>query len=357
MKIVHVVYSLEIGGAEVLVAQLCRLQRAAGHDVTVFVYDKLGSVGEGMEAEGVPIYRPGKAHPLVTMGRYLRRFLEMKPDVVHCHNPAPTTHAAIPARLAGVGRVITTRHRVDPLPYQTAMEVKYSFMMLFCDAVVGICQVTCDNQAGAPFAAKGKIVRVYNGTLPVERVGPEGLDKRGFTLVFVGRLAPEKQLEVLLRAVSIAAKRVPELALWIVGDGRSRPLLEALTAELGMVGQVKFWGQRMDTARFFSAADVFAMSSLTEGLPMSLLQSMSLGTPAILTDVDGNGEILRLTGGGLLVPVGDAEGFAEAIVQMAEDEELREECARKALAAYRAGFTLETMNAGYMALYRGEDRS
>ena len=353
MKIVHVVYSLQVGGAEVLVAQLSRLQRANGHQVYVCVYSTLGSIGEALRADGIDVRVLGEAHPLVTMARYVKILHQLRPDVVHCHNPAPTLHAALSARLVGVPRVITTRHRVDPLPYDVPLELKYSFTMLFCNWVVGICETTCINLRGAPLAAKNKIVCVYNGTVPVERVGIEGLGKTGFTLVFVGRLAPEKQLETLIRAVALVGDRVPGLAFWMVGDGRDRPALEALAAQLGVTDRVRFWGQRMDTARFFSAADVFVMSSLTEGLPMSLLQSMSLGIPAILTDVDGNGEILRLTGGGLLTPIGDAPAMAESIVRMATDPQLRAQCARRALEGYQAGFTLQTMDEGYMKLYKG----
>lgn len=85
---------------------------------------------------------------------------------------------------------------------------------------------------------------------------------------------------------------------------------------------------------------------------MSLLESMSLGTPAILTDVDGMGEVLRLTGSGMLVPVGDPQAFAEAIVRMAQDEGVREGFRAKALKAYAEQFTLERMADGYMELYR-----
>jgi len=79
-------------------------------------------------------------------------------------------------------------------------------------------------------------------------------------------------------------------------------------------------------------------------------QAMSI--PAILTDVDGMGEVLRLTQSGLLVPVGDAAAFAEAIVRLAGDDALR--VSRRALEAYRTRFTVEKMAAGYMELYRGK---
>jgi glycosyltransferase involved in cell wall biosynthesis len=137
-----------------------------------------------------------------------------------------------------------------------------------------------------------------------------------------------------------------------VGDGHARSGWEALSQELGLTDRVRFWGQRTDTAKFFSAADVFVMSSKNEGLPMSLLQAMSVGLPAILTDVDGMGEVLRLTGSGLLVPVGDEAAMADAMVRMATDAALREELSKLALEAYAREFTLEHMNAQYMDLYR-----
>ncbi len=351
MKIVHAVYGLDMGGAEVLVAQLCRIQRAAGHEVSIFSYAKLGVIGEALQAEGFPIYIPGEAHPLKTISRYFKRFRQMRPDVVHCHGLAPTIHAVLPGRLTGARCVLSTRHRLEYHPYDFTAELQYNVMCWFADYVAGICETTCNNMRRGPLAWKKKIVRVYNGTLPVERAGFAALGKGGFTLVFIGRVVPEKSLETLIRALALARARVPGLALWIVGGGHARPELEALAAELGTGESVRFWGQQMETAPFFSAADVFVMSSISEGLPMSLLQSMSLGTPAILTDVDGMGEVLRLTGSGLLVPVGDAAAYAEAIVRMASDDGLRRELSRLALEAYRTRFTLETMAKGYQELY------
>lgn len=351
LRIIHVVYSLEMGGAEVLVAQLCRIQRELGHDVSVCCYSKLGVIGEKLRGEGFTVRMLGIDAVWKTMRKYRALFRELKPDVVHCHNVAPTIQAALSARLAGVRRVISTRHRL-PLPYETANEVKYSLACRFCDWVTGICEATCKDQRGAPLTPVKKVIRVYNGTEPVERVSFEHLGKRGFTMVCIGRLAPVKDVGTAIRAVKLALPRLPELQFWIVGDGKTRPELEVLTAELELQDHVKFWGQQMNTAPFYCAADVFEMSSLSEGLPMSLLQSMSLGTPAILTDVDGSGEVLRLTGGGMLVPVKSPEVLADAIVKMATDDALRAEYSRKALEAYHAQFTLEKMNDGYMALYR-----
>ncbi len=353
MKIVHAVYSLEMGGAEVLVAQLCRIQRAEGHDVSVCAYSTLGSVGEALRAEGFEVRVLGEAPPARTILRYLQLFRRLRPDVVHCHNPAPTLQAAIGGRLAGAKRVLSTRHSLVAPPYDMAAERKFNLVASFCDWIVGICEITCENLRGTPLAPKKKIVRVYNGVPPMERVPQSSLNRSGFTIVFIGRLAPVKDLGTLIRAVALAAQRVPDLKLWVVGDGPSRSELKSLTRELGAGEHVQFHGQQMETAAFYSAADLFAMSSISEGLPMSLLQAMSLGLPAVATDIGGLAEVIRLAQCGLLSPTGDSQAMADNIVRLAEDAELRTQCSQHAIEAYKAQFTLEQMNAGYMKLYRG----
>jgi glycosyltransferase involved in cell wall biosynthesis len=223
--------------------------------------------------------------------------------------------------------------------------------------VVGICDITCDNLRGTPLAPKQKIVRVYNGVDPLQRIAPTTelattATERPFTLLFVGRLAIIKDLKTLIRGFSRAVETFSHLRLWVVGDGPVRSELQALAGDLGLSDRVRFWGQRMDTAGFFSAADCFVMSSVSEGLPMSLLQAMSLGIPAITTDVGGMAEVLRLSQNGLLPSVGDSEAYAEAILQMASDSALRNRLSTNALTAFHQHFTLEQMDRAYMNLYQ-----
>ena len=353
MKIVHVVYSLEMGGAEILVAQLCRLQRANGHDVSVIAYSNLGALGETLVEDGVPVLVLGEAPFVKTFRRFWAELKKLRPDVVHCHNPAPTLQAAIPAKLAGALRVISTRHSLVAPPYDMKEERAFNFMARFCDWVVGICDATCENLRHTPGAHRNKIVRVYNGVDPIEPAPPEEWpEKRGFTLLFVGRLAPVKSLHTLIRAATLAAPRVPGLQLWIVGHGHERQRLEDLVNEQGAGEIVTFWGERLDVAGFFSVADVYCMSSISEGVPMSLLQAMSIGLPAIVTDVGGMAEVVKNAHAGIATPVGDAEAMAESIVQMASDERRRAVFRENAKTAYGELFTLEHLDAAYMDLYR-----
>ena len=114
--------------------------------------------------------------------------------------------------------------------------------------------------------------------------------------------------------------------------------MESLAAELGIVGQVTFWGQQLDVAPFFSAADAFIMSSRSEGLPISLLQAFSMGLPAIVTDVGGMAEVVRLAQAGFTVSAADPAEMAAAILRWLQHAE-REQFSANAESAFHAQFT------------------
>jgi glycosyltransferase involved in cell wall biosynthesis len=232
-------------------------------------------------------------------------------------------------------------------------ELKYAFAARFCDWVVGICDATANNLRSMHSAPIRKIVRVYNGVAPLKRVTKEDWPpKTGFTLVYVGRLAAVKNHALLLRAFHAGLSSMPGLRLWMVGDGSERERLERLAAELGIGEQVTFWGQQLDVAPFFSAADAFIMSSKSEGLPISLLQAFSLGLPAIVTDVGGMAEVVRPAQAGYTVSVTDPTEMAAAILGLAGNNAEREQFSSNAKEAYRTRFTLQTMVDAYMDLYK-----
>jgi len=358
MKIAHVVDSMEIGGAETLVSQMCHLQREKGHEPCVYAVANLGPLGERMRTEGFLVQANVARHLSDAPLSFFRLFKEAHPDVVHLHNPTPTVYAALAARMAGVPSIVSTRHSLVGTPHRLVVELKYAFAAACCDWIAGICDATTDNLKSIHSIPARKIVRVYNGAAPLRRVAREQWPpKSGFTLVYVGRLEPVKNHTLLLNAFRAAMTSVPELRLWMVGDGSERKMLESLAAELGISAQVTFWGQQLDVAPFFSAADAFIMSSKSEGLPMSLLQAFSLGLPAIVTYVGGMAEVVRMAQAGFAVPVTDATRMTAAIQRMATSNTEREQFATNAKAAFHSRFTLETMVDAYMDLYRNTPRA
>lgn len=358
MRIAHIVDSMDVGGAETLVLQMCRLQRLRGHDPSVYAVATLGDLGRQMQDEDFSVHAHVGRNLVDANRNFFRIFRELRPDVVHIHNPTPTIFAAAAARMAGVPSIVSARHSLVAPPRKWRMEVQYAAASRFCDWVVGICDATVANLASIHSAPPRKIVRVYNGTAALTRTAKEGLpSKSGFTFVFVGRLEAVKNHQLLLRAFSKALPSMPSLRLWMVGDGNERMALEKLAESLGITSQVTFWGQQLDVAPYFSAADAFIMSSKSEGLPMSLLQAFSLGLPAIVTDVGGMAEVVRLAKAGIAVPLGDPAAMAAAMQFLANNDTDRRRFSMNAQTAHRSGFTLETMVDAYMGLYRETPRA
>jgi glycosyltransferase involved in cell wall biosynthesis len=353
MKIAHVVDSMEVGGVETLVAQMCRLQREQGHDPSVYVVGENGALGEELLRDGFAVrLRMARSLAYATPS-FFRAFKELRPDVVHLHNPTPTIYAALAARMVGVPRVVTTRHGLVSPPHRLAVELRYAVAATCCDSVVGVCDATTNNLKSIHTIPTRKIVRIYNGTVQIQRVAKQECpSKNGFTLVYVGRLAPVKNHVLMLNAFRAACSAMPGLELWMVGDGVERSKLEAFAHDLGINERVTFWGQQLDVAPFLSTADAFIMSSKSEGLPISLLQALSLGLPAVVTNVGGMAEVVSKAKAGIAVSDTDPSEMAAAILRLASSEEEREQFSINAKTSFFASFTLEGMVEAYTSLYQ-----
>jgi len=350
LSIAHVGDSMEMGGAEKLTATLCRLQRDRGHTASVHCLYSLGVLGEELQAEGFEVVLHQASSFFHLACSLYKSFRRSRPDVVHCHNATAAIMAALPARLAGVKTVIVTRHGLVKPPYQIRRELKFALASRWCDWIVAVCEGTRTNLLAAPFAARDRIIHIYNGACPADvRAVPR--PKRGFTLLYVGRLVPLKDHATLLRAVALTRSHYPDVQLWIVGDGPLELSLRKLTCELGLNNSVTFFGEQTDVSPFMLAADLFVSSSVTEGLPVSLLEAMSVGLPAVVTDVGGMGEIARLSGAVTLVPSSDPQAMAAALSDsMARRQELPK-MGQLASYCYERYFRPERMLDEYMSLY------
>src|SRR5258708_5435867 len=140
MNIFHIADSMEIGGAETLVAELCRMQRAQGHNPSIHCLYAIGAIGKTLRAEGfeVTLHRPPTFTGLA--GSLYKTFRRSRPDVVHCHNATAAIIGAMPARIAGVRRVVVTRHGLVAAPYLMRRELKFAVASRFCDWVLEVCE-------------------------------------------------------------------------------------------------------------------------------------------------------------------------------------------------------------------------
>ncbi|MFI8557060.1 glycosyltransferase [Pseudomonas putida] len=166
-----------------------------------------------------------------------------------------------------------------------------------------------------------------------------GLDTQAWVVGNVGRLHPDKDQATLLHGFAQALPELPTGArLAILGQGRLEDKLKALAMELGIAGQVDFFGQVPDARRYFQAFDVFALSSDHEPFGMVLLEAMVAGVPLLATACGGAREVVE--GVGVLFPLGDAAQLAQGLVHMSGlDAEQRQLCAERMLQRLQERFS------------------
>lgn len=351
MRILHVVDTLAVGGAEVLVAQLCAMQRAAGHTPSVACVLSGGALKAEIEKLGVEVRVHGPKPAWRLLWPLLLDCVRFKPDAVHCHSAYATILAAPMARLARVPVMIATRHGLVPPGDEIRRETKFWRAARRCDHVVAVCDVARNNMLQGPGAIPSKLCTVRNGASPAAGTLPAVKQHDRFTIIHVARLNPVKDAATLLRAFALLHRRVPDALLWIVGDGALRAELEQLARELAIDSATVFFGERRDVGALLSAADLFVLCSIAEGVPISLLEAMAAGLPQIVTDAGGMPEVVNLCGTGTVVPVRNADALAAAMESFARDRAQLPTLAEKARRCYEEHFSAEQMSRAYERLY------
>jgi len=154
-----------------------------------------------------------------------------------------------------------------------------------------------------------------------------GLTSDEIAVVAVGRLEPQKRFDLLLRAFSMAARRRPELKLFIAGEGGARQTIETERERLDLASAARLLGHVPDPSDVYQAADVFVQSADYEGTPNAVLEAMAFEVPVVATDAGGTRELIRHGEDGLIVATGDEEGLSAALESVITD---------RAAARYRA---------------------
>lgn len=164
----------------------------------------------------------------------------------------------------------------------------------------------------------------------------------GWQLLFVGRLAPQKALDVMLRSLAVLRQSHRDVHLSLAGDGPERAKLEALARELGVGSNVTFLGyqSQRQVRDLLAAADVFVLSSVAEGVPVVLMEAMAACVPVVATRIAGIPELVHDGANGFLVPPGDPETLAARAATLLDDPELRNRCGAAGRAKVEREFNL-----------------
>jgi glycosyltransferase involved in cell wall biosynthesis len=161
-----------------------------------------------------------------------------------------------------------------------------------------------------------------------------------------------KGASYFVEALPLIVARVPEARFLVLGEGREKTALKARAEELGVGDRVVFAGFRSDVHRLYPIMDVSVLTSLSEGLSITILESMSFGIPVVATAVGGNPELVRHGESGFLVAPKDTSGFADAVVRVLGDPQLARQLGQEGREIVERGFALEKVAGLYAALYR-----
>jgi glycosyltransferase involved in cell wall biosynthesis len=306
-----------------------------------------------LEFELIPRPRPRPTHlarSAYALARVLRR---ERPQLVHAHNPAAGSAAALARMLARDRRVaiVTTYHGVVPAKLGRATRA----LALTSDMVVGV-GPTVTRELRAMGLPDDRSATVFNAVDVQPRrsaadVRSEFEAEGSALVVSVGRYRAEKNYALLLEAVSLLAERGRAIRVVLVGGGALEGELRSQAAALALEDVVTLTGERGDAVDIAAAADVFALSSDWEGLPLALVEAMALARAIVATDVRGVTDLVHHEETGLLVPPRDARALADALERLLADENLRERLGRNASALASRLCSEETMLQEYLRIY------
>ncbi|WP_109125847.1 glycosyltransferase [Dyella sp. C11] len=368
MNITHVVENLNRGGLERMVLDLVQLQQQQGHQCQVVCLYETGALAHELDAAGIPVVacNKGRGIDLRALARARWAIDRHDTDVLHTHNAVAHYQAVLASCGLEVLRVLNTRHGMGAGQRTGRKEWLYRRALARTDLVVTVCEAARRNGVSRGMLPE-PMTRVVPNGIAVERFTPAsremrhrllqilGVEDNAFIIGNVGRLNWTKDQAGLIRAFRQVQEQHRNARLVLIGDGELRADLERCATEEGMRSAVHFLGDRNDVRELLQGLDVFVLSSASEGYSMALLEACAVALPIIATDVGGNGEIIQSGQSGQLVPAGDPDALAEAMLLLMREPQRALAYGRAARAWVETYGSLEAMADRYEHLYQARE--
>jgi glycosyltransferase involved in cell wall biosynthesis len=362
-----------IGGAQFYVEAVVQRLSQRGYQMAVVCNPEPALIARYRGwADVFPMAIPYRISPWCDL-RFLVHLLRLLQrehfDIVQTSAAKASLYGRLAGRLAGVPVVIYT---ANGFPFHDFMHpvlhwglTRLEKVMSRCctDMVVSVSEADSRHAVTAGIVPAERITTIHNG-IDLLRAMPNrqaarhalGLDVRKSVVGMVGRLSPQKAPEDFLQVAALVAQQFPEATFLIVGDGPLRPGLERLAGNLGIEGQVRFLGFRNDIPLVMSALDVFALTSLWEGLPFAILEAMAAEKPVVATSINGVPEVVVHGQTGFLAPPRAVKELAAHIGTLLGDPASARAMGQAGRRRVQEHFTLERVIARlsdvYEALYR-----
>ena len=366
MKILHLISSGGLYGAETMMVALSRQLQKDGHSSLIGVFDNAHlpntEIADYAQSKGVPV------KVVSCKGRIDRRAVsrlrhilrEERVDVIHAHG----YKADIYGYAANFGLnhpILSTCHTWYDNDFAALLYgiLDRQILRLF-DMTIAVSEAVAAELRGAGVRPE-KIRLIDNGIdlhsfIASRATLRHELQTSKKLIGTVARLAPEKGIEYLLRAAVTVLREQPDVLFVIVGDGPDRQKLTALAQELGIGSHVIFTGARRDIPGVYASLDVLVQPSLKEGLPMTLLEGLAAGRATVATRVGAVERVVLHEKTGLITEPADSPALANAIVRLLNDEHLRKRLGEAGHNWIRDNFSAEAMARTYLELYQSLGR-
>ncbi len=360
MRVLELYHECGPGGAEQMILGLCRRVSEAGHAVTV-VTCREGWLAqhlreEGVETRVVPLRR---RFDLQTLSDVLRIARERAVDVFHTHE-LPAMMGLAPAALLRGLPMVATLHGREYIAARGRRRLLCRLAARCSRRVVAVSRALERFLVEDVGVSRRKVETIHNG-IDVHRFDDESacasvrdelrIPASARVVGTVGSLYPVKGQTHLLRALASLSREFPETVCLIVGRGELLPVLQREAADQGLGGRVRFLGYRTDVPRLLGVMDVFVLPSLSEGLPLALVEAQAAGKPAVATHVGGNPEVIEDGRTGYLVPPGRSDALADRISALLRDPAKARAMGDLGRSRAQQRFSLDSMSGAYLSLY------
>jgi glycosyltransferase involved in cell wall biosynthesis len=342
MKILHVVSSLNVGGAERFVIDLAAEQKQQhGFHATIL---SMGEKGEPLESE-VKRFHLGLIHgtKIGQLRYYLSQF-----DIVHVHS----SYSLLRILLASVFlplKVIYTRHN-ERVHTSVKWRLTYFLAKFRLHKMVFVAEKARKNYLAIYPEFKNKSCTVLNGVLPMKTM-KSASDK--FRIAHVGRFVPLKAQHFLIEAVAKLPVNIQnKLSLSFFGTGDHLQYNKNLAKELIPTVEVNFRGFVTDRDEIYGRCDLLVVTSETEGLSLAILEALASGTPTIASNVGGNPELVHHEVNGLLYEYSNTQQLADNIQRLYKDQDLYHQFSERSIDIFTKGFSMQQCAQNYSQAYQ-----
>lgn len=353
-----------MGGAELALLRLLEAIGPTGVEPLVVwprddaAFERLSSRGIGVIRLRVPRWRHGLSLPLFPV--WLARLRVALPggriDLIHVNNYRSAPFGRLAARWMGVPCLSTVREMISPKRIR-------QYRLRAVDGLIAVCEAVARAlvDGGVP---RDRVATVWSGVpLPPPQGGDgQRLLRQGLGLApdepvigIVAHILPHKGYEDLIQALGRIVQHIPRVRCLVIGEAPRREYLDHLldlAQRLAVRDRLLLLGAREDAPQLMGALDVLVLPSLTEGLPLTVLEAMAAGTPVIGTAVGGIPEAVRDGETGFIVPPGDPGRLAEAVAAILREPAASARMGQTGRRRAEEAFTIEGEAAKTAAFYR-----